>query len=342
MADQNGSLAWKLLEHMEDMTRERFGAMWIDNATRNLSLLDAGSSIKNLRGALNTSSNHAVIIAAGPSLKRKNPAALLKEHKYDGTIIASESAMSYCLRNGVVPDLVVTLDPHASRVVRWFGDPDLTEEKLAEDDYFARQDQDDAFADEMRANEAIISMLDKHGSEINIALSTSASKAVIDRVIQTGMNIYWWNPMLDDPDEPDSETKKIQKLNGLPCINAGGNVGTASWMMADIVLEKEHIALTGVDFSYYDGTSYINTQYYRDALALVGEENLDSLFVRIFNPEINAHFFTDPAYLWYREIFLDMVKETTAKTYNCTEGGILFGENINTIPLREFLETIGA
>ena len=50
--------------------------------------------------------------------------------------------MYYCLRNGVVPDLVVTVDPHAQRMIRWFGQPDLTDAELAEDDYFRRQDLD--------------------------------------------------------------------------------------------------------------------------------------------------------------------------------------------------------
>jgi hypothetical protein len=339
--EKNGELAWKLLGHMEKMTQDRFGALWLENAERNLAFRDKGRSLAELRDARLKPGEHAVVIAAGPSLKRRNPATALLNAGYGGTVIASESAMSYCLRNGLVPDLVVTLDPHASRVVRWFGDPSLDEEKLAADDYFARQDQDEAFADEMKANHEILNMLNTHGSQIKIALSTSTSSAVVDRVLETGMEIYWWNPMLDDPDLPGSVSAQMQAMNGIPCVNAGGNVGTASWMMADAVLGMEHIALTGVDFSYYDGTPYLNTQYYKEAVALVGEENLDALFVRLENPHIGAFFYTDPAYLWYREVFLEMVKDSNAKTYNCTEGGILFGDEIETIPLQAFLGKFG-
>ena len=339
--EKNGELAWKLLGHMEKMTQERFGAMWLENAERNLGFLNKGHSLSELRNARLKIADHAVVIAAGPSLKRKNPAAAILKNNYNGTIIASESAMSYCLRNGLVPDLVVTLDPHATRVVRWFGDPLLDEQKLAADDYFARQDQDDAFADEIRANQEILTMLNEHGSKIKIALSTSTSIAVVDRVLETGMEIFWWNPMLDDPDLPGSITAKLQDMNGLPCVNAGGNVGTASWMMADAVLGMKHIALTGVDFSYYEGTPYLNTQYYKEAIALVGEANLDSLYVRFENPHVGASFFTDPAYLWYREVFLDMVEDSDAKTYNCTEGGILFGEGIESISFQAFLNRFG-
>ncbi len=342
ITETKGELAWKLLGHMEKMTQDRFGDLWLKNAERNLSFQHNGRSLVDLRNVRLKPKNHGVIVAAGPSLKRRKPADLLREHSYDGTVIASESAMSYCLRNGVIPDLVVTLDPHASRVVRWFGDPTLDERKLDDDDYFRRQDQDDAFTNEMEANDEILRILNEHGPKIRIALSTTTSSAVVDRVLETGMAIFWWNPMLDDPDLPGSISMQMQSMNGLPCINAGGNVGTASWMIADAVLGLKHIALTGVDFSYYEGTPYLNTQYYREAVALVGEENLDALFVRFENPHLGTCFFTDPAYLWYREAFLQMLQESSAKTYNCTEGGILFGENIETISLRAFLEKFGA
>ena len=336
----NGELALELLPKMEDMTWDRFGELWIKNAESNLAFADSGRSIAELCNSDLMEGSSAVVIAAGPSLKRKNPAQILIGSDYNGTVVATESAMSYCLRNGLIPDLVVTLDPHHDRVVRWFGLPDLTETKLKEDDYFARQDQDDAFADEMRANEEIIELLEIYGNKIKIAMSTSASQSVVKRAIETGMDIFWWNPMIDDPDESNSKTTKLQNKNGFPAINAGGNVGTACWLIADAVLEKRHVALTGVDFSYYDGTPYRNTQYFHEAVNLVGEENLDSLYLRIYNPYVDAWFFTDPAYMWYRQAFLEMQKEAECVTYNCTEGGVLFGKGIKCMPLANFIKQL--
>lgn len=337
-----GELAYKLLPLQNEMTWDRHGSLALENAKRNAAYFDRGDSLSALRGVQIGEGNSCVVVAAGPSVKRKDPARQIKESGYKGAVIASESALSYCLRSGVVPDLAVTIDPHTTRVVRWFGDPSLTEEKLKEDDYFSRQDQDDAFAEEMRANEEILEQLNKHGQDIRIALSTMASEAVVDRVLEAGMQIYWWNPMLDDPDREDSITGALIRENGFPSINAGGNVGTACWMMGDVLLEKERVALTGVDFSYYDGTPYFNTQYYHEAVELVGEENLDSLYVRFFNEHENAWFFTDPAYLWYRECFLEMVLDANCRTYNCTEGGILFGDGVTVMPFREFLAMVSA
>jgi hypothetical protein len=335
---QPGELGLTLVNNMSEITLNKIGDEAISNAHTNLKYLDRGLSLKELRNAPLGEGNQAVVIAAGPSLHKTNVAENLKLSGYKGAIIVPDSTMLYCLRNGIIPDLVVTVDPHAKRIVRWFGDPDLVEADLASDDYFARQDMDPAFADQLRVNDEIMELLQKHGRKIRIALSTSASEAVVRRAIDAGMEIYWWNPMYDDPDLPDSETLKLHRLNGLPCLNAGGNVGSSCWMIADTVLNKRHVALTGMDFSYYDDTPYKNTQYYYEAIDLVGKENLDTLFIRIFNPHLEKWFYTDPAYYWYRQIFLEMAASADCLTYNCTEGGILFGDGITFTPFVNFLE----
>jgi hypothetical protein len=281
---------------------------------------------------------HAIVIAAGPSVHRFDTAKLIKESGFDGVIIATESAMAWCLRNDIVPDLVVTLDPDSHRMVRWFGDPNLTEEKLENDDYFARQDMDPRFRDNQIAfNREIIQFINVNGPRIRIAVSSSASQPVVSRIMESGMDAYWWNPMYDDYDAENSLTRKVHNLNGLPCVNAGGNVGSACWVFAHSVLGKKHVGLVGMDFGYYADTSYVQTQYYREILNLVGSDRLDEVFVRIMNPHLGQEFYTDPAYLWYRDAFLEMVQEAECETYNCTGGGILFGPRIHWVPLAEFL-----
>jgi hypothetical protein len=334
---KQGEIGLSLVANMPEITLNRIGDEGINNAQKNLKFLDQGLSLRELRNDPLVRNNKAVIIAAGPSLHKTNVAQNLKSSGYQGAIIVPDSAMLYCLRNDIIPDLVVTLDPHPKRIVRWFGDSSLSQADLDSDDYFSRQDMDPAFADQMRVNDEVLGLLEKYGKKIKIALSTSASEAVVQRAIETGMKIYWWNPMYDDPDLPGSETFKLYKLNGLPCLNAGGNVGSACWMIADSVLEKKHVALTGMDFSYYADTPYKNTQYYYEALELVGEEQLDSFYIRIFNPHLKKWFYTDPAYMWYRNVFLEMVDDASCATYNCTGGGILFGEKIIFTSLDGFL-----
>ena len=331
-----GSLARALQPRMAALTDEYNAPIALANAARNLPFLGAGRSIAELRGASLGKSNRAIVIAAGPSMHRVNPFPALRNAAFDGAVIATDSAILRCLRNGIVPDLVVTLDPHDSSIVRWFGDPALDAGAL-EDDYFRRQDMDDLFHDELRTNRELLDLLARHGPAMRIALSTSAGERVVRRVIECGMQIYWFNPMIDDPDLPDSRSRRLFESNRLPLINCGGNVGTACWMIADAVLGRRDVAVTGMDFSYYADTPYLNTQYYRQALELVGEDNLDALYVRIFNPHVGQWFYTDPAYLWFRTAFLELAADADCATYNCTGGGILFGEPVIVATIEDFI-----
>jgi hypothetical protein len=336
--DEGGSLLLEIVRDMPRMTRERTQQLAIDNARRNRPFIERGSSLKDLRNLKVGEGEHAIVVAAGPSAKRLDPAGLIKQAGYRGAVVVTESALFQCLKHDLVPDLVVSVDPHPMRIVRWFGDPNLSQAGLEADDYFRRQDLDSSFANEMAHNREVLSLMDRHGSRLRIALASSASMDVVERVHQIGMQVYWWNPMLDDPDEPDSVTTALCRENGLPAVNAGGNVGTSCWMMAHAVLGKRYVGLTGVDFGYYDDTPYANTQYYKEALELVGSERLADMYIRIYNPYLQKWFYTDPAYYWYRKAFLELAADADCETINCTEGGILFGDNVNFIGLKDYLK----
>lgn len=318
------TLSAALQADMPRLTLARVQAQAMANARANAPW---GQSIAQLPAL--GEGDKAVIIAAGPSLRRRDPAAALDG--FTGAILATDSALRYCLSAGLVPDLVVTLDPHPTRIARWFGSP-----IDPEDDYFRRQDIDPQ-PDEHRANLELLSLLAEHGKGMNLAIASTSHPSVAARAREIGMQLYWWNPMLDDPDTA-GYTQELIALNGLPCVNAGGNVGSACWMFADAVFRKKKVALTGMDFSYYDGTPYAATQYYREALEIFGEDAMPTVFQNIFNPFVGKWFYTDPAYLWYRNCFLEMAGLADCQTWNCTGGGILFGEGIRFATLQEFLD----
>ncbi len=323
---------------MAGITLEKVARAGIENARLNAARIASGKSIQELGTGSLVRGSDALIIAAGPSLHRTNPAPIIRDSGFTGTIIATDSAMSWCLRNAIVPNLVVTLDPHPARIVRWFGDPGLSEETLVADDYFSRQDMDPKFRKEpLRFNAELLELVDRHASRIRIAAASCASAAVVDRVLRAGMDLYWWNPMYDDYDQPASLTRQVHAMNGLPCLNAGGNVGTACWVFAHAVLGKTRVGLVGMDFGYYGETPYADTQYYREIVDLVGEARLHEVFVRVTNPD-DEDFYTDPAYLWYRNSFLEMAQSADCETHNCTGGGILFGKGIEWSSLGAFVK----
>lgn len=333
----SGLLGRRFVAEMGRITLDKIAPVVIEHARLNLPYLSRGRSLTELRGTVLGAGDSAIVVAAGPSIKRQLPGPKIKATGYKGAVIATDSGLAHCLRSGIVPDLVVTLDPHITRIVRWFGDPSLSVDGLHEDDYYRRQDMDESFANELKNNQELLDLVNRYGPQIRIALCTSAPPAVVERVLSAGMQVYWWNPMLDDPEVPDGLSWRLHRMNGLPCVNGGGNVGTTCWMLGHAVLGKRHIALTGIDFSYYEGTPFESTQYFHEIVALVGREKLDQVFMWVHNPYLDSLFYTDPAYMWYKEIFLEMARETECTTSNCTEGGILFGDPIRFEPLDDFL-----
>ena len=280
----------------------------------------------------------AIVVGAGPSLHRRRSLERILASGFAGTIVAVDGALGACLRAGIVPHVVVSVDPHADRIVRWFGDPTLTAPSA--DDYFRRQEMDPTHAaDEVSANTALVGLVDKHGPAIRVAVATSASAAVVARCTAAGMELFWWNPMYDDYERPGSVSRRLHEMNGLPCLNGGGNVGTAAWVITHAILKKTRVALVGIDFGYPPGTPYEKTQYYPELRELFGDR-LGEAYIHLENPHLGETWLCDPAYYWFRDVFLELCAEARCRTFNCTEGGILFGPGIETTDLDRFLSSV--
>lgn len=331
------NLCDKLSEHMAEATTFKSLEAALTNAEKNRpyyrkTILDLNDiNRKEPEGS-------TIVVCSGPSLHRKQSVAKILVSGFKGDIIVPDGSLGHCLRNGLIPDYVVTVDPNpfGNRIVRWFGDPEL--EKRPDDDYFRRQDFDPKhWNNERQVNKDLVELVNKHGSKIKAVIATSAHPDVTKRCIDSGMDLYWWNPLYDDYDQPNSITRKIFENNKIPCLTTGGNVGTSAWIIAHAVLRRKNIALVGMDLSYAPGTSPLNTQYYHELVSLLGNERVAEAFVHTYNPHLKETWFADPAYNWYRKVFLELAKEANCTTYNCTEGGLLFGDNINFVPLADFL-----
>jgi len=323
---------------LKEATFERVVAAGLSNAEINGPRIQR--SVLELSRLRLGAGDSAIVVGAGPSLHRRRSLERLRASGYAGTVVAVDGALGACLRAGVVPHVVVSVDPHRERIVRWFGDPALS--AAPADDYFRRQEMDPAHAaDELSANRALLRLVDAHGASIRVAVATSAAPEVVARCAAAGMELFWWNPMYDDYDRSESVSLRLHRANGLPCLNGGGNVGTAAWVIAHAVLEKRRVALLGIDFSYPPGTPYERTQYYPELRALFGDRFAEA-YVSLEHPVLKERWFCDPAYWWFRDVFLEMAREAECRTVNCTEGGILFGDPIELAPLEDFLADVRA
>lgn len=182
-------------------------------------------------------------------------------------------------------------------------------------------------------------MVNEAGPNIKAILSTSASEPVRRRCYESGMNVFWWNPLYDDISDPNSISRRLVHENGAPCMNAGGNVGTSATVFAARILQASRVIMLGMDFSYYDDTPIESTQYYDQFKKFMLDAEIPHAFKTIVNPYLGKAFFTDPAYYWYREAFLDLLPNFNGcEIINATEGGILFGDDIIWMSVNEILE----
>lgn len=323
------------LKIISDATFRKTAAIGLKHARANAPYIQ--TTVKDLkRKSAEIKSDISLVVSAGPSLHKRHSLQTIKESAFRGNVIAVDGSLGHCLRNGIIPDYLITVDPHPDRIIRWFGDPRLAERP--DDDYFRRQDLDPALnKDEIARNRELIELVNEYGSRIKVIISTSVSPEITRRCLDAGMELYWWNPIYDDYDEPDSFTRQIYQLNKVPCMATGGNCGTSAWVFSHAVLRSRITILVGMDLSYAPGTNVINTQYY-EILTECIPDNPERGLIEIHNPYLKQTWLTDPAYYWYTVNFLNMAKDASCKTYNCTEGGILFGEGVEFAPLRETLE----
>ena len=206
-------LGRRIASRLTDATFERVAALGLANAELNRPRIQR--SILAMPEHPLGEGDHAIVVGAGPSLRRRRSLERLRESGYRGTIVAADGALGACLRAGVVPHVVVSVDPHRERIVRWFGDPSLTAPSA--DDYFRRQEMDrEHRVDEVEANRVLLALVNEHGPRMALAVASSASPAVVDRGESAGMTLYWWNPMYDDYDQPGSVSRRLHEANSLP------------------------------------------------------------------------------------------------------------------------------
>ncbi|BBM87895.1 6-hydroxymethylpterin diphosphokinase MptE-like protein [Candidatus Uabimicrobium amorphum] len=308
-----------------------------EKAVINLPLIK--KSLKDISLPEEKKAESAIVISAGPSVHNTNAIQKIVDSGYQGTIIAIDGTYVRCLKAGLKPDYIITLDPHPTRVVRWFGDPDF-EKNSENDDYFARQDLDVDFRkNSIKHNNENIELVNKFSAGAKVIIASCISETVANRLVEANFDGYWFNPMVDNPTNPESITRKMWNINKLPCMNTGGTVGTAAWVFAATRLKIPHIAVVGMDFGYPESTPIEKTQTYYELINHLGsKENIKSYFAASTFPLTGEKYYTDPTYYWYKQNFIDLLRKVDdVVTYNCSGAGTLIEEEVECMDLNNFL-----
>lgn len=326
----------ELIEKIPDMGRKRHADALVAHAKSNFKYVK--TSIKGLPEPSKQKRSSAIVVSAGPSLHAQKSIQRIQAVGYQGSIVAMDGSYIACLKAGVVPDYVLTLDPHPTRIVRWFGDPDF-QKHSERDDYFRRQDLNVAFRkNSINQNKEHIALVNKMGHLTKAIVSSSAPDTVVQRILEAKFDAYGWNPLVDDPSQPDSLTRQLYRINKFPCFNTGGTVGTAAWVFATEILDIPAVAVVGMDYGYEASCPISKTQTYYELLDYEPDSSkIEDYFVSYTHPETEKKYYIDPTYFWYRQNFLELFERSKKTTYNCTEGGTLSHPNLKSISLDNFL-----
>jgi len=300
--------------------------MWLQNFARNLPHILEGNNIKNLSVFQNgnTINNHspsksAVVIGKGPSVYEKKHLEILSTSKYNDTIICSDIMLITALKQGITPEkftdfYVLTVDGDSEQA-EFYDDP----------------------------------LVEKYSDKIKVILSTCISPEVMKVCKKIGLDVFWFNPLIDDFRKEGSfskimnmMTKSKKNPKGIASLQTGGNVGSNSWVFSWAILGRSPTVLIGVDFGYPASTSIEETQHYQHLLKCYNNdvERVKNDHKIIYNKDFDCDVLLDPIYDFYREGFCNMVIHTPkwVRTINATEGGSLFGERIDTMKFSEFLK----
>lgn len=308
----------KGLEFVAEHTFQLKERMWMENLARNMPLILEGKDIRDFLKCKGS----AIVIGAGLSVEKYDQLETVSKSGYGlkpvgasvkGTIIATDKMLKPCLRDGIVPDLVMTAD----------GDPAVA-----------------SFYDE------IMNTLIQRNSFSNITFEKT--KAVLnaltthpDTVAKVPYDKFWYITPVDDPFSIRSITRAIHFMTKKTILSSFGNVGGQAFNLA-CFLEADPVILVGLDCGYPPETPLEETSYYKTYAELAKRQGkkVEDYFTTVRNPDTGKEVMLDMNWSVYREVFLKHMRlmKKKVRVINCSPISSLFGEGITHMSLKEVLQ----
>ena len=323
---KNLSSAKKLQKSIEDIMKkkqyENFNE-WVTNFALNLPNIWNEKSAKELNPTPNQREKYsAIVIGRGPSINKHEHLKLLATSDYQGTIVCCDGKLADALKAGVTPDkfpryFVATIDPYP------------TIKKHYEHE-----------------------IIDSYGSKIKGIFTVITNPNVVERARQAGIQIHWLHSLFDYNEGIKSFNnlsalmiRAKNSLHGLPGIQTGGNIGTASWFIAWQILKCTTVALIGINHGWEEDDPWETIIYHNNKGEISKGVDRDSpsfnkLFKKIHNPDFNCNCILDPLFQFYSEALKEFIVRSPewVTTINATEGGSIFGERVKPMKFMDFLE----
>lgn len=303
-------------------TKTQMFDLWAKNFGLNLPDILNGNTITDLvpENPDVAPKGPSVIVGAGPSIWKHKHLDLLgetiKNGQYKGIVCATDRMLIPCLERGIIPFISAGVD--GSPIIKKFYDHPIVE---------------------------------KYANQIKAVLNATTEHGVTEHCKKIGVHIYWFHPLFDDPTMVSESYTKLQKAmatnerhpNGVPAMACGGNAGTATWTLSHSLLRRSPNALIGFDMGYPEGTNLEHTPYFS---ALFGAPKpsawVDTLYKEVYHPFFKTKALVDDVFNSYRAGFKNAVLRTPpwCETFNCSEGGTLWGERIKCMKFSTWLESL--
>jgi hypothetical protein len=299
-----------LEDNIQQNTCRILGPLWMRNFAKNLPRIWAGGNLGDL--AIHNAET-ALIIGAGPSVEANHQLEALASSNYQKNkkhlIFATDRMLIPCLKKGVVPDFVVTVDGNGEKIPLWFDNPIVAEHP-----------------------------------EVKCLAAVTIHPNTVEKIEKAGMRIYWFHGMLDTLSQIDSLTYWLNEMAEKTIINCGGNCGTTAVVIA-YSFHCNPIAFIGLNFGYLENTKYEDTACYEE-IKKASPDNFGFLaaYTKIKHPFFSTIALTDMVFMRYRDSFIKMMswlKFKEVKLINCTEGGILFCPGMDYMYFKDFLRETG-
>lgn len=288
---------------------------WINNFSLNLNDIWKEKSASDLFKS--KPSNSAIVIGAGPSLKKYKHLEILSKSKYRGTIICTDRILVPALKAGITPEkfdkfYVITID--TAEIIKNFY-----------------QDK----------------IIKKYANKIAGIFTTVTHPNTISAARNLGIKIHWVHALIDYDEGKKSFNQmsgimvRAKKPKGLPAIQTGGNVGTSAWFLAWRILKCKTVCLIGIDHSWSENDPW-NSMAKHCNVPLNTKKNpkiFKQLFPRVYNPEFDTLCILDPIFQYYSNALKDFIHRLSSKvkTINATQGGCIFGKDIKCVSFTDFL-----
>lgn len=248
-----------------------------------------------------------IVVAAGPSVRPElgSPHLDMIANDWNGCTIVTDRMTGPVLEKGIIPTIVSAVDGHRKLILKWFDKPIVKE----------------------------------YAEDLNVLCSITVANSVIKYLNKIGANLYFYTPLMDQFGPEFSLSRRMAMMGGVTCLSSGGNVGTQC-MVVGYYLHCNPIGIVGMDLGYREGDPIENTPYYSTIVSQCGGDVslAEKSYRRLKHPYFGTNAVTDEIFWYYKEAFLDLMRRIRSlDVVNCTEGGILFGDGVRSMWLKDFI-----